>query len=95
DKAEVKLRPHVKTHKTVEGALLQCGGSPGPIVVSTLMEAEFFADHKFTDITYAVPIAAFRLARASKLTARISLKILLDHPDQLAAIELYSSANGI
>jgi len=46
----VRLRPHVKTHKTVGGALLQTGGRRSGIVVSTLAEAEHFADHGFDDI---------------------------------------------
>src|SRR6266568_8881001 len=53
----VAFRPHVKTHKTIEIARLQHGGALGPITVSTLAEAEFFADAGFVDITYAVPIA--------------------------------------
>ena len=36
------LRPHVKTHKTLEGGWLQTGGSCRGIVVSTLAEAAFF-----------------------------------------------------
>ena len=40
----VKFRPHVKTHKTAEIARMQHGGALGPITVSTLAEAEFFAD---------------------------------------------------
>jgi D-serine deaminase-like pyridoxal phosphate-dependent protein len=55
----VQLRPHVKTHKTVEGALLQTGGIRGRIVVSTLAEAFFFAEHGFDDILYvAQPLRA-------------------------------------
>ena len=45
-----KLRPHVKSHKTIEGALLQTGGIRERIVVSTLAEACFFADNGFDDI---------------------------------------------
>jgi D-serine deaminase-like pyridoxal phosphate-dependent protein len=37
-----KLRPHVKTHKTLEGAELQTNGTKRSIVVSTLSEARFF-----------------------------------------------------
>lgn len=41
--AGVGLRVHVKTHKTIEGALLQLGGSLSSIIVSTLAEARYFA----------------------------------------------------
>ena len=74
-----RLRPHVKTHKCPELARLQCGGEVGPITVSTLAEAEAFADAGFVDITLAVPIAPSRLRRAAALDARIErLHILLD-----------------
>ncbi|HEX8618751.1 MAG TPA: DSD1 family PLP-dependent enzyme, partial [Thermoanaerobaculia bacterium] len=40
----VAFRPHVKTHKTVEIGRMQHGGAVGPITVSTLAEAEAFAN---------------------------------------------------
>ncbi|HEX7193255.1 MAG TPA: DSD1 family PLP-dependent enzyme, partial [Thermoanaerobaculia bacterium] len=67
----VAFRPHVKTHKTIEIGRLQHGGKAGPITVSTLAEAEFFADAGFSDITYAVPIPPEKLARAAALVGRI------------------------
>src|SRR5215212_2960644 len=68
----VAFRPHVKTHKTVEIARMQHGGAAGPITVSTLAEAEMFAEAGFRDITYAVPIAPEKLARAAALASRIT-----------------------
>ena len=47
----VRLRPHVKTHKCVEVARIQTAGHDGAITVSTLAEAGGFAKHGFTDIT--------------------------------------------
>ncbi|MBK5260466.1 MAG: alanine racemase [Thermoanaerobaculia bacterium] len=84
----VIFRPHVKTHKTIEVALMQHGGAKGPITVSTMAEAEFFADAGFDDITYAVPLAPDRIARASALAARIAtFNVLIDSADALKAIE--------
>src|SRR5437667_9356507 len=60
----VAFRPHAKTHKTVEIARMQHGGAIGPITVSTMAEAEFFAQAGFRDITYAVPMAPEKLPRA-------------------------------
>lgn len=37
------FRPHVKTHKTIEGTLLQLGGVHDRIVTSTLSECWFYA----------------------------------------------------
>ncbi|MEA2327094.1 MAG: hypothetical protein QOE68_2053 [Thermoanaerobaculia bacterium] len=92
----VAFRPHVKTHKTIEIARMQHGGAIGPITVSTMAEAEFFADAGFGDITYAVPIAPEKLARAAALAARIErLNILIDSAVALRAVEEFHAANGV
>ena len=62
-----RLRPHVKTHKCAEVALLQTAGHFGGITVSTLAEAEFFFEAAFTDITYAVPLTPDRVERVLAL----------------------------
>ncbi|HJW93175.1 MAG TPA: alanine racemase [Thermoanaerobaculia bacterium] len=86
--AGVIFRPHVKTHKTIDGARMQHGGGFGPITVSTLAEAEFFAAGGFKDITYAVPIAPEKLWRAAELASRIErLNILIDSETALRAVE--------
>ncbi|HEV7426148.1 MAG TPA: alanine racemase [Thermoanaerobaculia bacterium] len=92
----VAFRPHVKTHKTIEIARMQHGGATGPITVSTMAEAEFFADAGFGDITYAVPIAPEKLPRAAALAARIErLNILIDSDVALRAVEAFHAANGV
>lgn len=84
----VFFRPHVKTHKAVEVGRIQHGGVPGPITVSTLAEAEFFADDGFRDITYAFPIAPEKLSRAFELAQRIDrLNLLIDNELTLRAME--------
>jgi D-serine deaminase-like pyridoxal phosphate-dependent protein len=92
----VAFRPHVKTHKTVEVGRIQHGGTPGPITVSTMAEAEFFADDGFRDITYAVPIAPDKLERAASLATRIErFSILIDSELTLRAVEAYASSVGV
>lgn len=54
----VRLRPHVKTHKSIEIGRIQTTRRDGAITVSTLAEARAFAAGGFNDITYAVPIEA-------------------------------------
>lgn len=88
----VIFRPHVKTHKTVEGALLQHGGERGPITVSTLAEAEFFADNGFDDITYAVPIAPAKLRRAAEIRRASRLALLVDNREAFLAVEEFAAA---
>lgn len=91
----VAFRPHVKTHKTIEIGRMQHGGSTGPITVSTMAEAEFYGHAGFGDITYAVPIAPEKLARAAALAARIErLNILIDSELALRAVEEFHAAQG-
>lgn len=63
-----------------EGALLQTGGSKQCITVSTLQEAEFYADNGFDDILLALPLAAFHFPRIWNLTNRLQkFHVLLDN----------------
>ncbi|MCM2316473.1 MAG: alanine racemase [Thermoanaerobaculia bacterium] len=93
--AGVVFRPHVKTHKTVEGARLQHGDSEGPITVSTLAEAEFFANAGFDDITWAVPVAPSKLDRCLAIAKRARLILLVDHPSAVAALSEFSASNQV
>jgi D-serine deaminase-like pyridoxal phosphate-dependent protein len=80
----VIFRPHVKTHKTVEIARMQHGGSTGPVTVSTLAEAELLSRAGFGDITYAVPIAPDRAGVAGNVTG---INLLVDSVEALQAVE--------
>ena len=91
----VQLRPHVKTHKTVEGALLQTGGQKRTITVSTMAEATFFAAAGFTDILYAVPITPDKLEPVGALLrGGTVVHVCVDHPEQLAPIVERASASA-
>jgi len=91
----VSFRPHVKTHKCVEIGRIQHGGPAGAITVSTLAEAEAFAQDGFRDITYAMPIAPEKLERAAALAAKIErLCILIDSETALQAIEAFHRTHG-
>jgi D-serine deaminase-like pyridoxal phosphate-dependent protein len=92
----VRFRPHVKTHKAVPIGRIQHGGPVGAITVSTLAEAEAFANDGFRDITYAMPIAPEKLARAAALAQRIErLCVLIDSESTLRAIESFHAAHGV
>ncbi len=92
----VRLRPHVKTHKTLEAARLQVRGHFGGITVSTLAEAAFFAEGGFRDVTYAVPLAPAKLAEAAALARRLDrLAILLDDPAVADAAEACARERGV
>ena len=75
----VRLRPHVKTHKTAEIARLQVSDKAPGITVSTLAEAHFFHKAGFDDITYAFPITPNKLDEAAELTRRLKhFHVLID-----------------
>jgi len=83
----VSLRPHLKTAKSVEAARRVTGGSPGPITVSTLAEAEMFHDAGHADILYAVGIAPQKLERVQALRARgCELVVIVDSEAQAQAV---------
>lgn len=89
------LRPHLKTAKSVDVAKLLFDGGTGPITVSTLREAEAFADAGFTDIVYAVGIAPAKLGRVLALRGRgVDLVVLLDSVAQATAVAEASRAAG-
>jgi D-serine deaminase-like pyridoxal phosphate-dependent protein len=92
----VAFRPHAKTHKVREVARMQHGGATGPITVSTLAEAEYFAEDGFRDVTYGVPVAPNRekLQRVESLARRIDcLNILVDSEETRRAVEEYGASH--
>ncbi|MDE1917341.1 MAG: alanine racemase [Sphingomonadales bacterium] len=83
----VQFRPHVKTGKSVDVARRFFPGGSGPITVSTLAEADYFAAHGFTDITYAVGLAPEKIGRASALVAQgVDLSVLIDSVEQAGVL---------
>ena len=66
----VRLRPHMKTLKSIDAARMAVEPSHGGIAVATLNEAEYFAHRGFVDIQYAVCISPDKLARAAQILAR-------------------------
>lgn len=92
----VVLRPHMKTAKSIDVARRAYPSEPGPITVSTLAEAEYFARHGFRDITYAVGLAPHTAERAMRLQkAGIDLKVLLDSPEQATMLGVAGRAVGV
>lgn len=91
----VTLRPHLKTAKSARVAELATGGK-GPITVSTLAEATYFAGHGFRDITYAVPIVPAKLDAVAGLLAKsVDLKVITDNEVVAKAIAERGKALGV
>jgi D-serine deaminase-like pyridoxal phosphate-dependent protein len=96
-KLGVVLRPHMKTAKSIDVARQVFPTEPGPITVSTIAEAEYFANHGYRDMTYAVGLSPASALRASELCRRtgVDLKLLLDTVEQADALADVRKATGV
>ena len=75
----VVFRPHVKTNKSIDVARRLMTTPEGPITVSTLREADYFAAHGVKDILYAVCIAPNKLDHVMALQDKgVRLSLILD-----------------
>ena len=91
----VRLRPHVKTCKSVDIARRMVAPEHPAITVSTLREAEYFAAAGFTDILYAVSIVPQRMPRLLTLHRRgANVQVLLDAPETAREVAAAAAAAG-
>lgn len=93
---EARVRPHVTVHRcpALAHKQLAAGGTVGGISVTTVGEAEVFADHGFSDITIANKvITAPKIRRLCALARRATLTVAVESPtnvrDLSAAAEAY------
>lgn len=83
----VALRPHLKTAKSAEVARMATRGEAGGITVSTLAEAEYFAEHGFRDILVAAAQSPTKLDRAAALIDQgVALGLITDDVEGAKAI---------
>lgn len=73
----VALRPHAKTHKSIEIARRQLAHGAVGLTVATVAEAEVFADGGIDDLFIAYPVWAEgpRAERLRKLADRVQLRV--------------------
>src|SRR3954463_6739860 len=83
----VALRPHLKTAKSADVARIAIAGEAGGITVSTLAEAEYFAERGFKDIFVAASQSSQKLDRAASLMDR-GVTVTLVTDDLKAASEI-------
>lgn len=84
--AEVRLRPHFKTHQSVEvGEWLRALGVER-ITVSSVAMAEGFVDAGWTDLTLALPAYPAMFARVAALLDRAQIGLIVDHPEAAEAL---------
>ena len=91
----VTFRPHLKTAKSLDVARIAMTSPDGPAMVSTLREAEYFAEGGVRDIVYGVGIAPGKLTRVTAIRARsIDIAIILDSMEQAEAVTAHVRATG-
>lgn len=83
----VRLRPHMKTMKSAAAARLAVDPHFPAITVATLGEAEYFAQHGFSDIFYAVCLAPSKLPQVLKVAAQIErFSVLIESVETARAL---------
>ena len=83
----VALRPHLKTAKSADVARLATAHEAGGIAVSTLAEAEYFAEHGFRDIMIANALPPDKLTRAEALALQgVTVTLVTDDITMASAI---------
>lgn len=91
----VAFRPHLKTAKSRDVARVAMTSSTGPAMVSTLREAEYFAEGGVTDMIYGVGIVPAKLGRVTAIRGRgVDLAVILDSIDQAEAVVRHARASG-
>src|ERR1700682_933905 len=92
----VVLRSHVKTAKSIEVTQRALDAPAGAITVSTLREAEYFFDHGFRDILYAVGIVPGKVARLAELIGKgARMSAIVDSAEAARALGQASAKAGV
>jgi D-serine deaminase-like pyridoxal phosphate-dependent protein len=73
----IKLRPHLKTCKSIDVAQMALKGNFGGITVATLNEAEYFAGFGIRDILYGVCVTPDKLSWITELQSTGSSMTLI------------------
>ena len=89
----VTLRPHLKTPKSVKVAERAVPDKSGPITVSTLREAEAFAEAGYTDVLCAAATAPTKLPHADKIQRDSGSHVILV-TDSVSLVEAADAKAG-
>ncbi len=95
---EAKVRPHVEAHRcpAIARKQLTIDGTVGGISVSTVGEAEVFAQHGFDDIFVASEIVSARkIDRLCALARDTTITVAVDWPDNVRDLSDSAQRHGI
>lgn len=92
----VALRPHLKTAKCPEIAMLATEGQAGGITVSTVAEALGFAGHGFKDILYAVGAVPGKVDPLAPLVEKgLTVTLVTDNVPMATAVSARAAELGV
>ncbi|WP_368498155.1 alanine racemase [Herbiconiux sp. A18JL235] len=92
----VRLRPHLKTHKSTFVAGLQRDRGASAVTVATLGEAEVFAAAGHRDILAAfAPVDHAKSARYERLATAARLTFCVDHVEGVARVAELARTTGV
>jgi D-serine deaminase-like pyridoxal phosphate-dependent protein len=90
-----RLRPHMKTHKTVEIAHMQRDAGAAGITVAKVSEAELYADAGFEDVVIAYPVAGdAKWASVAALAGRVRIAVNVENPTAARGLSAAADAAG-
>lgn len=95
---DAKLRPHIESHRCPAIAHLQLagGGTVGGVSVTTVGEAEVFAQNGFTDVFVANEvITSAKIARLCGLARSTKITVAVDSADNVAKLSEAAQSNGV
>ncbi|UCC68760.1 MAG: alanine racemase [Armatimonadota bacterium] len=94
--ADLKLRPHTKTHKTIHIAQLQLARGAAGITVAKIGEAEVMADAGIDDIFIAHQIVGTKkIERLLALAQRVTIAVGVDSRDAAAPLSSAFAQRGL
>ena len=94
--ADLRLRPHTKTHKSPHIAQMQLDRGAAGITVAKIGEAEVMAEAGFTDIFIANQIVgATKVERLVELAGRARVSVGVDSVEAAAPISMASAHAGM
>jgi D-serine deaminase-like pyridoxal phosphate-dependent protein len=96
EQAGVKLRPHIKTHKTREIARLQLEAGAVGLTCAKLSEADIYVENGVRDIFIAYPVIGREKARhAAQLAGRCRLIVGVESTTGIQQLSEAANAAGI
>ena len=96
ERYNVKLRPHAKTHKSVDIAQLQINYGATGICCQKISEAEVFAAAGITDIFVTNELVGTKkLSRLITLAEQIEIAVCVDNRQNIKALSEYARLSGV